>query len=157
MDNQSDIIKQIKAASPKELEVLAEKIRSDMISYVSKTGGHLASSLGVVELTIALHRVFDSPRDQIIWDVGHQFYAHKMITGRWEDMAGLRQMGGISGFPKRSESPHDITDPGHSGTSLSIAHGIAVARDLAGEDYSCVAVIGDGAMSGGLAFEGLHP
>ena len=156
MDNQSDIIKQIKAASPKELEVLAEKIRSDMISYVSKTGGHLASSLGVVELTIALHRVFDSPRDKIIWDVGHQCYAHKMITGRWEDMAGLRQMGGISGFPKRSESPHDITDPGHSGTSLSIAHGIAVARDLAGEDYSCVAVIGDGAMTSGVAWEALN-
>ena len=155
-ENTENIIDKIKNGTSEELDQLAAKIRSDMVESVSKTGGHLASSLGVVELTIALHKVFDSPKDKIIWDVGHQCYAHKMITGRWDDMQSLRQMGGISGFPKRSESVHDITDPGHSGTSLSIAHGMAVARDLAGDDYSCVAVIGDGAMTSGVAWEALN-
>ena len=139
-----------------EMTALAEDIRQDMIKYVSETGGHLASSLGVVELTIALHRVFDTPEDKIVWDVGHQCYAHKMLTGRWADMDTLRRLGGISGFPKRSESIYDTTDPGHSGTSLSIAHGMASARDLAGDTYSCVAVIGDGAMTSGVAWEALN-
>jgi len=155
-NDEKDIISLIKDGSPEELAELASKIRSDMISYVSKTGGHLASSLGVIELTIALHRVFDSPKDKIIFDVGHQCYAHKMITGRWEQMSTLRQMDGLSGFPKRAESPHDITDPGHSGTSLSILHGLASARDLEGGDYSCVAVIGDGSMTSGVAWEALN-
>ena len=155
-ENTENIIEKIKNGTPEELDQLAEKIRNDMVESVSKTGGHLASSLGVVELTIALHKVFDSPQDKIIWDVGHQCYAHKMITGRWDDMQSLRQMGGISGFPKRSESEHDITDPGHAGTSLSIAHGMAVARDLAGQNYSCVAVIGDGSLTSGVAWEALN-
>ena len=146
---------EIKKMDTQELEALAGRIRRDMIKSVSKTGGHLASSLGVVELTIALHKVFDCPKDKIIWDVGHQTYAHKMITGRWEEMDSLRSFGGISGFPKRSESEFDTTDPGHSGTSLSIAVGYATGRDLRGEDYSCAAVIGDGALTSGVALEAL--
>ena len=154
-DNEKDIIKQIKEMDAQELGGLASRIRQDMIKTVSRTGGHLASSLGVVELTIALHKVFDCPKDKIIWDVGHQAYAHKMITGRWDRMDSLRQLGGISGFPKRGESPFDTTDPGHSGTSLSIAMGYAKGRDLKKEDYSCVAVIGDGALTSGVALEAL--
>ena len=155
-ENTENIIEQIKSCTPEELEQLSAKIRSDMIESVSKNGGHLASSLGVVELTIALHKVFDSPKDKIVWDVGHQCYAHKMITGRWQEMQTLRQMGGISGFPKRAESEHDTTDPGHAGTSLSIAHGMAVARDLAGKNNSIVAVIGDGSLTSGVAWEALN-
>ena len=120
------------------------------------TGGHLASNLGVVELTLALHKVFNTPIDKIIWDVGHQSYVHKIITGRREQFETLRQMGGISGFPKCSESEYDSFDTGHSSTSVSAALGYARARDILKEDYLVVAVIGDGAMTGGMAFEALN-
>jgi len=151
----SDICAALKDMQQGELCELASKIREKLIDSVSKRGGHLASNLGVVELTIALHRVFNSPKDKIVWDVGHQSYVHKMLTGRWEAMDGLRQLGGISGFPKRSESEHDMYDSGHSGTSISAALGYAAARDLSGGDYSCIAVIGDGAITGGVAYEAL--
>lgn len=139
----------------KELEALADEIRHKIIETVSRTGGHLAPSLGVVELTLALHRIYESPGDKIIWDVGHQAYAHKILTGRLAEFHTLRQFGGVSGFPKPSESSHDAFGTGHSSTSISAALGMAKARDLLGEDYHVVAVIGDGAMTGGLAFEGL--
>ena len=155
MDSKQDILKQIKNMDSDELSVLAADIRKDMVQYVSRSGGHLASSLGVVELTLAVHKVFDSPNDKIIWDVGHQTYAHKMITGRWEQMETLRQLDGLSGFPKRSESPHDASDPGHSGTSLSIALGYAVSRQLEHKKYKTVAIIGDGALTSGVAIEAL--
>lgn len=146
----------IKSLSEKELQVLAREIRQFLVNTVSRTGGHLAPNLGVVELTLALHTVFNSPVDKIIWDVGHQAYVHKLLTGRREQFASLRQLNGISGFPKREESPHDVFETGHSSTSISAALGMAVARDLAGEDYEVVAVIGDGALSGGMAYEGLN-
>ncbi len=139
-----------------QMEELAAELRQEIIENTSKTGGHLASNLGSVELTIALHRVFDSPQDKIIWDVGHQTYAHKMLTGRRDKMQTIRQFGGLSGFPKRAESVHDMYDSGHSGTSVSAALGYAKARDLKGEDYACVAVIGDGALTGGVAYEALN-
>ena len=139
-----------------ELESLATELREVIIDTVAQTGGHLASSLGVVELTIALHRVFDSPRDKIVWDVGHQAYAHKLLTGRLERFATLRQLDGVSGFPKRNESCHDCFDVGHSSTSISAALGMAAARDTVGGDEQVVAVIGDGALTAGLAFEGLN-
>ena len=134
----------------------SEKIRKDRVETVSKTGGHLASSLGVVELTIAIHKVFDAPEDKIIWDVGHQAYSHKMLTGRWEQMKTLRQLDGISGFPKISESPYDASSPGHSGTSLSIALGYAKARDLKGSNENVIAIIGDGSLTSGVAWEALN-
>lgn len=139
-----------------ELEQLAAEIREKLVTTVTNTGGHLASSLGVVELTIALHRVFNSPRDKIIWDVGHQSYAHKLLTGRRERFSSLRQRGGLSGFPDRAESIHDSFGTGHASTSVSAALGMAAARDLAGDDYQVVAVIGDGALTGGMALEGLN-
>ncbi len=139
-----------------QLDELAEEIRQVMVETTSKSGGHLAPSLGVVELTIAMHRVFDSPRDRIIWDVGHQAYAHKLLTGRREDFSKLRQMKGLSGFPRREESPHDVNNAGHASTSISYGLGLAMARDLSGEDYHVVAVIGDGSLSGGMAFEALN-
>jgi len=139
-----------------ELVVLSEEIRERIISVVSEHGGHLAPSLGAVELAIALHYVFDTPRDKVIWDVGHQAYAHKLLTGRRDTFHTLRQCGGISGFCKRSESEYDVFDAGHASTSISSALGIASARDLAGEDFKVVAIIGDGSMTGGLAFEGLN-
>ena len=138
------------------LEKLAAEIRSFLIERVSVTGGHLASNLGVVELTLALHKVFSTPRDKIIWDVGHQSYVHKIITGRKERFGTLRRMGGLSGFPKCSESEYDCFDTGHSSTSLSAALGYARARDILKENYYVVAVIGDGAMTGGMAFEALN-
>lgn len=140
----------------RELEVLAEEIRAVIIDSVARCGGHLAPSLGVVELTLALHRVFDSPRDRIIWDVGHQSYAHKLVTGRREAFRNLRCRGGCSGFTRREESPHDVVDAGHASTAISYALGLATARDLSGEDYEVVAVIGDGALTGGLAYEALN-
>lgn len=146
----------IKKLSIPELERLAEEIRERIISVVSCTGGHLAPSLGVVELTLALHYVFDAPKDKIIWDVGHQAYAHKLITGRRGRFHTLRQLGGISGFTKRSESPYDPFGAGHASTSISASLGFACARDLSGEDYKVVAVIGDGALTGGLAYEGIN-
>ncbi len=141
---------------PGDLPKLAQEIREEIIRSVSKVGGHLASSLGVVELTLALHYVFDTPRDRIIWDVGHQTYTHKLITGRQENFHTLRQSGGICGFPRREESPYDTFGTGHSGTSISAALGMAQARCLRGEDYKVIAVIGDGSMTAGEAFEGLN-
>jgi len=146
----------LKTLANQKLEQLADEIRQELIATVSITGGHLASSLGVVELTIALHRVFDSPSDKIIWDVGHQSYAHKLITGRRQQFQSLRQHGGLSGFVDRLESLHDPFGSGHASTSLSAALGMATARDLSKQDYSVVAVIGDGALAGGMAFEALN-
>jgi 1-deoxy-D-xylulose-5-phosphate synthase len=140
----------------KELEQLSEQIRSFLIKTLSKTGGHIGPNLGVVELTIALHRAFNSPKDKIIWDVGHQCYVHKILTGRAKDFHSLRQYQGLSGFPKMNESPHDVWETGHSSTSLSAAMGMAIARDLKGEDYFIVPVIGDGALTGGMALEALN-
>jgi len=139
-----------------ELNDLAREIREMMIATVSRRGGHLASSLGTVELTLAIHYVFDTPRDRLVWDVGHQAYAHKIITGRKECFDTLRQKGGISGFPKREESIYDVFDVGHSGTSISAAAGMAEARCLKGDNFRIIAVIGDGAISAGMAFEGLN-
>lgn len=146
----------VKALSLDELKQLAEEIRQFLISVISKNGGHLAPNLGVVELSLALHRVFSTPEDKIVFDVGHQSYIHKIITGRREQFPTLRQYGGLSGFPKRSESEHDAFGTGHSSTSISAALGMAVARDLQGKDYNVVAVIGDGSMTGGMAFEALN-
>lgn len=146
----------LKALSDRQLHQLAAELRAETISAVSVTGGHLGAGLGVVELTVALHAVFDSPRDKIIWDVGHQCYPHKILTGRRDRIRTLRTEGGLSGFTKRSESPHDPFGAGHSSTSISAALGFAVARDLGGDPGDAVAVIGDGAMSGGMAFEALN-
>ncbi len=150
------MLEELKSMDREQLNALADELRKELIENTSKTGGHLASNLGVVELTIALHRVFDTPKDKLIWDVGHQAYVHKMLTGRRDQMNTLRQFGGLSGFPKRAESEHDMFDSGHSGGSISAALGFAYARDLKGEDYSCVAVIGDGALTGGVAFEAMN-
>ncbi len=138
------------------LESLAEEIRGFLVETVSSTGGHLAPNLGIVELTLALHKVFNTSRDRIVWDVGHQAYVHKVLTGRKDRFHTLRQYGGISGFPRVDESPHDAFGVGHSSTSISAALGIATARDMTGEDYKVLAVIGDGAMTGGISFEGLN-
>ncbi len=146
----------LKGLSPAALEELAAELRQEIITTVTTTGGHLASNLGVVELTLALHRVFDSPRDKIIWDVGHQSYVHKLLTGRRKDFNTLRQYGGISGFTCREESAHDPFGTGHASTSVSAALGMAIARDFAGEDYRVVAVIGDGAITAGMAYEALN-
>ncbi|MFZ5452028.1 MAG: 1-deoxy-D-xylulose-5-phosphate synthase [Thermodesulfobacteriota bacterium] len=146
----------LKRLSPELLAPLAQEVREVIISTVSRTGGHLAPSLGTVELTIALHYVFDSPRDKIIWDVGHQTYTHKILTGRLDRFHTLRQYQGLSGFPKRSESEHDAFDTGHSSTSISAALGIATGRCLKRECGRTIAVIGDGSMTAGLAFEGLN-
>ena len=146
----------IKKLSPNEWDSLAEEIRRFLVRKVSMTGGHLASNLGTVELTMALHLSLDLPNDKIVWDVGHQSYTHKILTGRKDGFDNLRQYGGISGFPKRSESETDVFDSGHSSTSISAALGLARARDILGEKRTIVAVIGDGAMTGGLAYEGLN-
>ncbi len=146
----------IKGLTMEELPSLAAEIRDKILQTVSANGGHLSSSLGVVELTIALHYVFDAPRDRIVWDVGHQAYAHKLLTGRRRAFSTLRQFGGISGFPRREESRYDTFTVGHSSTSISAALGMAEARDLRGEDHKVIAVIGDGSMTAGLAFEGLN-
>ncbi|MBH8596739.1 MULTISPECIES: 1-deoxy-D-xylulose-5-phosphate synthase [unclassified Thermoactinomyces] len=147
---------QLKQLPVEELPKLAEEIRRFLIESLSKTGGHLASNLGVVELTIALHYLFDSPRDKLLWDVGHQAYVHKILTGRRELFPTLRQYKGLCGFPKMRESAHDCWETGHSSTSLSGAMGMAAARDLKGEDYKVIAVIGDGALTGGMALEALN-
>jgi len=146
----------LKKCKQPQLYTLATEIRQFLVETLSKTGGHLAPNLGVVELTLALHYAFDSPRDKIIWDVGHQAYVHKLLTGRRELFPTLRQYKGLCGFPKRSESPHDVWETGHSSTSLSAAMGIATARDLKKEKHHVVAVIGDGALTGGMAFEALN-
>ena len=146
----------IKYMTLDELDLLSKDIRKFLVRSISKTGGHLASNLGVVELTLALHKVFDSPKDKIIWDVGHQSYVHKIITGRKEDFKTLRQFNGMSGFPKECECEHDIFDTGHSSTSISIAQGIACARDIKKENSNVIAVIGDGSITGGMALEALN-
>ena len=146
----------LKTLTLAEMNQLAAEIRQMIIEVVSKNGGHLAPNLGAVELTIALHRVFDSPKDKLIFDVGHQAYIHKILTGRKAAFPTLRKYKGLSGFPKRQESEHDAFGVGHSSTSLSAADGIAAARDLKGEDFQVVAVIGDGAMTGGMSFEALN-
>ena len=146
----------LKRMTDKELVLLTYSIRDFLIENVAKTGGHLASNLGVVELTIALHKVFDCPKDKIIWDVGHQAYVHKILTGRAGEFATLRQLDGLSGFPKREESEYDAFNTGHSSTSISAAAGMAAARDLAGGDNEVIAVIGDGSLTGGMAFEALN-
>ena len=146
----------VKKLDLEELGELCREIREVILSTVSKNGGHLASNLGVVELTVALHYIFDLPRDKLVWDVGHQSYAHKLLTGRRERFQTLRQYGGISGFPKREESPFDTFDSGHSGTSISAALGMAEALRKKGEEGKVIAIIGDGSMTAGLAFEGLN-
>ena len=146
----------LKGLSLAALEELATELRHEIITTVTTTGGHLASNLGVVELTIALHRVFNSPSDKIIWDVGHQSYVHKLLTGRRKEFGSLRQYGGLSGFTCRDESEHDPFGAGHASTSISAALGMVIARDLAGEDYHVVAVIGDGAITAGMSFEALN-
>ena len=147
---------ELKALPPGDLKTLAQEIREFLIEKISHTGGHLASNLGVVELTIALHTTFNLPEDKLIWDVGHQSYTHKILTGRMADFDELRQYGGLSGFPKRKESPYDSFDTGHSSTSISAGLGIALGRDLKGLDYKVVSVIGDGALTGGMAYEALN-
>ena len=146
----------LKDLTEPELEQLASEIREVLVATVSENGGHLASNLGVVELTIALHRVFDSPNDKLIWDVSHQSYVHKLLTGRRDRFPTLRQYGGLCGFTSHSESPHDAFDTGHASTSISVALGMALARDLAHERHSVVAIIGDGAMTGGMALEAMN-
>ncbi len=146
----------VKKLSKKESVILANEIRETLLETVSKNGGHLASNLGVVELSIALHRVFDSPKDKIIWDVGHQSYVHKLLTGRFESFATLRKFGGISGFTKRDESVHDPFGAGHSSTSISAAAGIARANKLKGSDSYTVAIVGDGALTGGMIYEAMN-
>ena len=148
--------KDLKHLNIKEKEQLAKEIREKVINIVSKTGGHLASNLGVTELTIALHSVFDTPTDKIVWDVGHQTYVHKILTGRKEKMNTLRQLDGIAGFPKIKESEYDSFNTGHSSTSISVALGMARARDIEGKDNNVIAVIGDGALTGGMALEALN-
>ncbi len=146
----------IKNIAPEDYRQLAKEIRVKLVRSISKTGGHLASNLGAVELTMALHLCLDFPKDKLIWDVGHQSYVHKLLTGRGEAFSTLRQMGGLSGFPKVNENPADTFDTGHSSTSISVALGMAKARDLKGTDEKVFAVIGDGALSGGMAFEALN-
>jgi len=154
--NKIKSLQDLRKLSSEELQQLAQEIRSFIIETVSKTGGHLAPSLGTVELTIALHYVFNTPKDKIVWDVGHQTYAHKILTGRKNLFHTLRQYGGISGFPRREESEYDVFNVGHASTAVSAALGIAAARELNNEDYKVIAVIGDGSLSGGLTYEGLN-
>src|ERR1700742_4190899 len=142
--------------SAEQLRQLADELRSETVSAVSSTGGHLGASLGVVELTVAIHAIFDTPRDRLLWDVGHQAYPHKILTGRRDRMRTLRQGGGLSGFTKRSESEYDPFGAAHSSTSISAGLGMAVARDLKGEKRNVIAVIGDGAMSAGMAYEAMN-
>lgn len=149
-------VNDIKCIADEDLPVLAKEIRDFLVESLSKTGGHLASNLGVVELTMALHKVFDLPEDKIIWDVGHQSYTHKILTGRKDGFANLRKLGGMSGFPKRGESDCDSFDTGHSTTSISAGLGYVRARDIRNEDYSVVAVIGDGSFTGGMAYEAIN-
>jgi 1-deoxy-D-xylulose-5-phosphate synthase len=146
----------LKGLALPELEKLADELRQEIVATVTTTGGHLASNLGVVELTIALHRIFSSPEDKIIWDVGHQSYVHKLLTGRRQRFGSLRQYGGLSGFTSREESEHDPFGAGHASTSISAAMGMVTARDLAGDDYHIIAVIGDGAVTAGMAYEALN-
>lgn len=145
----------LKRMNGDELRALADELRQGLIGTISRVGGHFAPNLGVIELTVALHKAFDQPRDKVIWDVGHQCYPHKMLTGRWKKLATIKQYGGISGFLRRDESPYDVWGAGHASTSLSAALGFAKARDLRGSDEKVVAVIGDGALTGGMALEAM--
>lgn len=147
---------QLKNMSIKELTDLSTQIRQFILNSVSQTGGHLSSNLGTVELTVALHKVFNSPKDKIIFDVGHQSYTHKILTGRREKFYTLRQKGGLSGFQRRNESEHDPWEAGHSSTSISAALGMAAARDLQKQNFEIISVIGDGAITGGMALEALN-
>lgn len=145
----------LKALTTSELDELAQDIREFLVEAVARTGGHLGPNLGVVELTIALHRVFESPVDRILWDTGHQSYVHKLLTGR-KDFSKLRGKGGLSGYPSREESEHDVIENSHASTVLGWADGLAKARDVLGRDEHVVAVIGDGALTGGMAWEALN-
>ena len=159
MKNMLDFLQKggdLRKLNNEQLEKLCVDIRKFLVDTVSRTGGHLASNLGAVELTVALYKVFDFPTDKLIWDVGHQSYVHKILSGRADKFETLRKFGGISGFPKRSESEYDSFDTGHSSTSVSAAVGMARARDLDGEKYSIVAVFGDGALTGGEIFEAFN-
>ena len=146
----------LKAIEPDKLPELCSEIREKLIEVVSVNGGHLASNLGIVELTVMLHRSFNCPKDSIVWDVGHQSYVHKMLTGRFDEIDTIRKRDGLAGFPKRSESKYDAFNAGHSSTSISAAYGIAKAKQLRGDNSYTIAVIGDGSMTGGLAYEGLN-
>ena len=146
----------LRGLSEPQLEELAQEIREEIIATVATTGGHLGSSLGVVELTIALHRILESPRDRIVWDTGHQAYPHKLLTGRLDRFRTLRQLGGVGGFPRRTESPHDVFDGGHAGTGLSIAQGLSQARDIRHSLERIAVVVGDAAVQSGLSFEALN-
>ena len=146
----------LRRLSEAELPALAEELRTEVIDAVSVTGGHLGAGLGVVELTVALHYVFDTPRDKLIWDVSHQCYPHKVLTGRRDRIRTLRQAGGLSGFTSRAESEYDPFGAAHSSTSISAGLGFATARDLAGEDWRVISVIGDGAMTAGMAYEAMN-
>src|SRR5207342_474710 len=146
----------LRALTKEQLPQLADELRQEVISAVSVTGGHLGAGLGVVELTVAVHYVFDTPADKLIWDVGHQAYPHKILTGRRDRIRTLRQGGGLSGFTKRAESEYDAFGAAHSSTSISAGLGMAVARDLGGEKRNVIAVIGDGAMSAGMAYEAMN-
>src|SRR5580704_18995282 len=153
IDSPSDL----RSLTPEELDLLSEEIRGFIVDAVTATGGHLGSNLGVVELTLALHRTFDSPRDAILWDTGHQAYVHKLVTGRRYGFRELRQAGGLSGYPNRRESEHDWIENSHASTALSYAHGLAKSFELAGEEERrVVALVGDGALTGGLAYEALN-
>src|ERR1041385_343661 len=147
---------QLRALDRRSLRQFADELRKETIDVVSVTGGHLGAGLGVVELTVALHYVFDTPKDKLVWDVGHQAYPHKILTGRRSRMRTLRQGGGLSGFTKRAESEYDAFGAAHSSTSISASLGFAVARDLKGENHNVIAVIGDGAMSAGMAYEAMN-
>src|SRR6201997_3075506 len=142
--------------SPEQLRQLADELRAETVDTVSVTGGHLGASLGVVELTVAIHAIFDTPDDRLLWDVGHQSSPHKILTGRRDRIRTLRQAGGLSGFCKRAESEYDTFGAGHSSTSISVGLGMAVARDLSGKEHNVIAVIGDGAMSAGMAYEAMN-
>ena len=146
----------VKRLRPEELSVLATEIRDFLVAKVSRTGGHLGPNLGVVELTLALHRVFDSPKDRILFDTGHQAYVHKIVTGRQDGFDLLRQQGGLSGYPNQAESEHDIIENSHASTALSYADGLAKAFALRGETRHVVAVVGDGALTGGMCWEALN-
>ncbi|MEQ8236838.1 MAG: 1-deoxy-D-xylulose-5-phosphate synthase N-terminal domain-containing protein, partial [Syntrophomonadaceae bacterium] len=151
-----DLPRDLRGLSIADMNELARDIRKVLIDSVAACGGHLAANLGVVELTISLHYVFNTPSDKIVWDVGHQSYTHKMLTGRKDRMSSLRQFGGISGFPKSEESEYDTFNTGHSSTSISAAVGYTIARDIQKQDYAVVAVTGDGAMTGGMTYEALN-
>ena len=151
-----DNIPDVKSMSDAGLSALCDKLRNKIIETVMKNGGHLSSNLGMVELTVALHYVFDFPKDKVIYDVGHQCYTHKLLSGRADKFDTLRKLGGISGFPKREESEYDCYNTGHAGTSISAALGIAKARDIKGEDFNVIAVIGDGSFNNGLVYEAFN-